>query len=614
MAIETRWLKNEQNKLLVDETGKPYSVTFEVIDGREIELRLNSDYLQWHYVGETSWKNLIAVQQITGPAGEQGPPGEQGPTGDPGPTGEQGPPGKQGLKGDDGSPVELRLYSGWIEWKYQSEDYTQWKNLVAITELQGEKGDAGATPSIGFDGNWYIDGKDTGRPSRGIPGATPEIGENGNWFVDGEDTGKPSRGMGADGADGKSVTSATVGTVSEADGYTVTPVTFGLSDGSSLPAVPVKAKNAEPEIIDFGEQEAGRTFSVTSEQLEKMKSNNPPLVKVRLTKVFKYYTYEFTLSRLALFSNAAYYGGAFATDNNAFAVGMDAHGTSAFFEVREIPASGGSTPVIDLGEVTLTEQSLGNISMALASGITVTAEQATIAQAETPCIAKVVIDGAEHEFFRTKVSTDASDTYIHFSATEDNEGKTRFYNLQIVASRTGGVTSALLYVWKYKILEGLNSAYEARGLSFVDGTATVTITEEERGVFNEGGYNQIRFWDNSNTNEIYTLYISHSNRGASGINSHNCDYFGIVENASVTGKGGGITVFYAYLDNTTLTIKQSASGGSQEITKEQIATALGCSEEQLNVIVALSKKISVDDSSVQLAAGVKAPYFDAIVQ
>lgn len=218
------------------------------------------------------------------------------------------------------------------------------------------------------------------------------------------------------------------------------------------------------------------------------------------------------------------------------------------------------TPVIDLGDVTLTEQSLGGISMSVADNITVSAEQATLAQADTPPIVKVKIEGDTYEFVRTQVASDVSDTYILFAATSDMGEGTKFYNLQITVSRTGGGASAMLLVWKYDILQGLNYAYEARGLTFVDGVATKTITEEEKAAFNEGGYNQIRFWDNSNTNEIYALYLSHSNRGASSIDSHKADFFGVVENASVTGEGGGLTAVVAYLDNNVLTFKQIAIG------------------------------------------------------
>ena len=50
--------------------------------------------------------------------------------------------------------------------------------------------------TIGENGNWVINGEDTGKPSKGADGTTPTvtIGENGNWVINGEDTGKPSKG------------------------------------------------------------------------------------------------------------------------------------------------------------------------------------------------------------------------------------------------------------------------------------------------------------------------------------------------------------------------------------------------------------------------------------
>ena len=72
----------------------------------------------------------------------------------------------------------------------------------------GKPGESGHTPeiTIGSNGNWYIDGVDTGMPSRGEDGepgeegGTPDItiGSNGNWFINGVDTGKPSRGENGD--------------------------------------------------------------------------------------------------------------------------------------------------------------------------------------------------------------------------------------------------------------------------------------------------------------------------------------------------------------------------------------------------------------------------------
>lgn len=44
----------------------------------EIELQKGTTYIQWRYVGESSWRNLIAIADITGPQGIQGVQGERG--------------------------------------------------------------------------------------------------------------------------------------------------------------------------------------------------------------------------------------------------------------------------------------------------------------------------------------------------------------------------------------------------------------------------------------------------------------------------------------------------------------------------------------------------------
>lgn len=50
--------------------------------------------------------------------------------------------------------------------------------------------------TIGENGNWFVEGVDTGKPSTGKEPVIT-IGDNGNWFVDGVDTGKPSQAEGA---------------------------------------------------------------------------------------------------------------------------------------------------------------------------------------------------------------------------------------------------------------------------------------------------------------------------------------------------------------------------------------------------------------------------------
>jgi hypothetical protein len=60
--------------------------------------------------------------------------------------------------------------------------YSEW-----LSEIKGEKGDTGAdgvTPTIGTNGNWYLDGKDTGVSAKGEQG---DDGEQGNDGKDGKD-------------------------------------------------------------------------------------------------------------------------------------------------------------------------------------------------------------------------------------------------------------------------------------------------------------------------------------------------------------------------------------------------------------------------------------------
>lgn len=122
----------------------------------------------------------------------------------------RGPKGDQGDKGDTGTGLNV-LGSFDDQSKLPKTDKTGdcymvagdlyfydsesgWKN---IGRIKGEKGD---TPEI-KDNHWYIGGKDTGQvavPRDGIDGSTPEIGPDGDWYIKGVSTGKPSRGQKGD--------------------------------------------------------------------------------------------------------------------------------------------------------------------------------------------------------------------------------------------------------------------------------------------------------------------------------------------------------------------------------------------------------------------------------
>lgn len=74
------------------------------VDGREIELQKGNTHIQWRYVGESSWRNLIAIEDLKGEQGIQGVQGQQGPKGEQGEVGPQGPQGENGLQGIQGPP------------------------------------------------------------------------------------------------------------------------------------------------------------------------------------------------------------------------------------------------------------------------------------------------------------------------------------------------------------------------------------------------------------------------------------------------------------------------------------------------------------------------------
>ena len=93
-------------------------------DAREIELQKSATHIQWRYEGETTWTDLVALSEITGP------------------TGATGTAGTNGVDGTDGQEVQLRVDSGYIQWKY--EDDVSWTNLVLLEDLKGDTGETGA--------------------------------------------------------------------------------------------------------------------------------------------------------------------------------------------------------------------------------------------------------------------------------------------------------------------------------------------------------------------------------------------------------------------------------------------------------------------------------------
>ena len=209
------------------------------------EVRNNGTAIQWKYSDETDWRDLVALSELRGAAGEAGKDGINGSDGKDGVNGKNGIDGKNGINGTngkdgsngadgkngkdgidgadgkdgkdgiDGKSIEVQRAETHIQWRYEGDE---WQNLVAIADITGPTGQKGAdgangkTPEFRVSENtlqwryvgdeiWLnlydlsvlkgLDGKDGADGINGKDGADGKDGTNG---INGQD--------GRDGADG----------------------------------------------------------------------------------------------------------------------------------------------------------------------------------------------------------------------------------------------------------------------------------------------------------------------------------------------------------------------------------------------------------------------------
>ena len=216
------------------------------------EVRNNGTAIQWKYSDETDWRDLVALTELTGAAGENGKDGDNGTNGKDGINGTDGKNGIDGIDGKNGKDgtngkdgingknIEVKRTTEYIQWRYEGGE---WQNLVSISDITGPAGQNGAdgangkTPEFrvnentlqwryagdeiwlnlydltalkgadgrdGADGKNGKDGTNGQNGSDGKDGKTPFIGENGNWWIGEIDTGVKAAGIdGTDGVDGE---------------------------------------------------------------------------------------------------------------------------------------------------------------------------------------------------------------------------------------------------------------------------------------------------------------------------------------------------------------------------------------------------------------------------
>lgn len=143
------------------------------------EVRNNGTAVQWKYRDETDWRDLVALTELTGAAGENGRDGANGENGADGKNGINGTNGKDGMNGVDGTDgvngkdgingtngkdgsngadgkngkdgmnaknIEVQRAETHIQWRYEGGE---WQNLVAIADIEGPAGQNGTDGANG---------------------------------------------------------------------------------------------------------------------------------------------------------------------------------------------------------------------------------------------------------------------------------------------------------------------------------------------------------------------------------------------------------------------------------------------------------------------------------
>jgi microcystin-dependent protein len=104
-------------------------VSIDGVDGREVEIRNSGTYIQWRYVGDVAWTDIVSIASITGANGTNGSNGSNG------------------SNGTNGREVEIRNSGTYIQWRYVGD--VAWTDLISVASITGATGATGpAGPKI----------------------------------------------------------------------------------------------------------------------------------------------------------------------------------------------------------------------------------------------------------------------------------------------------------------------------------------------------------------------------------------------------------------------------------------------------------------------------------
>ncbi len=125
---------------LPGEKGSPGSIGLpgaDGEDGREVELRKTDTHVQWRYVDDIKWHDLIALDDLKGATGPRGPKGDRGEKGERGVIGYTGVAGGKGDPGNPGEGVPAGGTTGQKLIKGSNTDFdTEWADDSGLQTYQ----------------------------------------------------------------------------------------------------------------------------------------------------------------------------------------------------------------------------------------------------------------------------------------------------------------------------------------------------------------------------------------------------------------------------------------------------------------------------------------------
>mgnify|MGYP002349490600 FL=1 len=152
--------------------------------GDNISVRQDQGQVQWRLPGG-DWQTITTVTELTGQkgadgkdgvAGAQGLTGATGTDGVDGQNGKDGAHGANGINGADGAggrEIELQKDLYYIQWRYVGE--AGWRNLIAYSDLRGDKGDKGDTGPQGPSGGTTPNTLSVGTVNRTVCNPTASV-------------------------------------------------------------------------------------------------------------------------------------------------------------------------------------------------------------------------------------------------------------------------------------------------------------------------------------------------------------------------------------------------------------------------------------------------------